>query len=580
MLQSLFELLVKFIIAHLNEIPDIQHKVDLIPNELLQKVMKEYFASHCAYDFKSLLSSNLIDLHLERPVDMNAVFEKCKQIQKLTLGPFPFPPEFFDSIPQMISLREIDFSEAYRGRKNITLPSEIFVKLTNLQYLNISYARMTSARSISFPVAIQDSLLHLYMDFSGLTHFPLNFRKLVKLKSLSLMGNRINMIPVWIDSLVALEFLNISNNCLRSIPSEMGNLFHLKDLNLRGNPELSYIPSSFSKLSSLVKLQIVENNTSSNMLTFLKHLSYLEDLSLGGDRLSEFPSEVIQLPQLLYLSIGKNNIETIPHEVVLLTSLKRLILEDNNLIWLPENIGDLTSLLSLNLSKNKITEFPASFAKLGLRILVLNQNGFDEFPKELANMRKLRILSLALNKIGIVPPTIRNMEELQFLNLHNCQLKNLPEEIKYLSQLRVLELSTNSISRLPSEITCLQQLNYISLSFNSISVFPVEVCELKQLQTLKLENNEIKNIPKEIADLKKLQELYLKQNVPPPTLPEDLKGMTSLAYLHLPDNAKLPIYLIPYFTQLGGHMIYKHIDSNEARQKFLFSFSYIEFENQ
>lgn len=105
-----------------------------------------------------------------------------------------------------------------------------------------------------------------YKGIKKLNDFDLDLTTYVKLKIISLKGNKIasipdpickplNTYPMVIETLVELD---LSHNRLKSLPDEICLLVNLRKLHLEVN-SLERLPDEFSKLYKLEKLYICEN---------------------------------------------------------------------------------------------------------------------------------------------------------------------------------------------------------------------------------------------------------------------------------------------------------------------------------
>ncbi len=81
----------------------------------------------------------------------------------------------------------------------------------------------------------------------------------LRLKYLSIAGNKIVTIPDEIGNIATLEYLDISRNKVTAIPSTIGKLTACTFLDI-GNNELSYLPESLLQMSSIEKLYVNANH--------------------------------------------------------------------------------------------------------------------------------------------------------------------------------------------------------------------------------------------------------------------------------------------------------------------------------
>lgn len=146
-------------------------------------------------------------------------------------------------------------------------------------------------------------------------------------------------------------------------------------------------------------------------------LTALEELALGGSRLTTLPmslarcaalrtiklynNQLSALPAVLFelralhtLTLGKNRLES-ADAITRCKTLVSLDLSANPIAQLPDDFGALTALTSLNLAGTKLTTLPASFAALeALEYLELSNCPLKQLPSDLARLRKLKRLGL------------------------------------------------------------------------------------------------------------------------------------------------------------------------------------------
>jgi Leucine-rich repeat (LRR) protein len=156
---------------------------------------------------------------------------------------------------------------------------------------------------------------------------------------------------------------------------------------------------------NIVQLQLYSNNLSGpipNELGNWVTLDYLEYLDLSGNRLTGIiPDSIGNLTSLILLDLSNNQIENIPQSIGKLKSLIKLNLQENNKISsIPDSIGNLTSLRELNLSKNSIVSIPNSIGKLtSLTEIQLDKNKIKDtnFLEKLVMIGSIRHISVTNN---------------------------------------------------------------------------------------------------------------------------------------------------------------------------------------
>ncbi|KAM3744315.1 hypothetical protein ACB098_06G043600 [Castanea mollissima] len=374
-----------------------------------------------------------------------------------------------------------------------------------------------------------------------------------------------------------LRSLNLAGNFFNYslISSEFGNFKTLTHLNLSHSGFSGKIPYAISQLSSLVSLDLSNNeqliietpvwkrvvdnitllrellldftNMSSIRPNSLMNLSSsLTTLSLYYcDLRGKLENNILCLPSIQTLDLGFNwylkgslpnsNCNSssslkfldlsrtkfsgeLPDSIGSLKSLKHLNLGASNFTGLiPTSLGSLTQMTVLILEGNNfIGSIPASFGSLTqMAVLILSYNNFTgPIPASLGNFTQITILDLSCNSFkGLLPFSLLNLPNLSILFLHNNQLVGpLPSHVSGLNLIQLF-LSSNSLNgTLPSWLFSLPSLELLSLDDNE---FIGEIGEFKynSLVLLDLSCNKLQgSIPRSISRLVNLIQLYLSSN--------------------------------------------------------------------
>jgi len=121
-----------------------------------------------------------------------------------------------------------------------------------------------------------------------------------ELRSLQIHHNFIGILPPIIQQYSGLVILDISNNGMSHICEELGQLTSLQTLVAKNNNlDNDSIPKSFSELVSLTAV------------------------NLGGNKLTEFPVQLILMNKIERLFLGSNRITQVPGAI---ESMQRLVL--------------------------------------------------------------------------------------------------------------------------------------------------------------------------------------------------------------------------------------------------------------
>ncbi len=276
--------------------------------------------------------------------------------------------------------------------------------------------------------------------------------------------------------------------------------------------KLTQFPSELLELTGLTKLYIT-----SNQLTTLPEaigkLTSLNDLDLSKNQLSTLPEAIGKLTSLNTLDLTNNQLTTLPEAIGKLTSLTELYLRDNQLTTLPEEIGKLTNLTKLYLRDNRLTTLPEAIGKLNnLTGLKLSYNQLTTLPEAIGKLTSLTELDLGYNQLTTLPEAIGKLTNLTELFLRDNQLTTLPEAIEKLTNLNLLHLHANQLTTLPEAIEKLTNLNLLYLGDNGLTTLPEAIGKLTNLIGLFLHDNQLTTLPEEIGKLKSLTSLNLVGN--------------------------------------------------------------------
>eukprot|EP01065_Artemidia_motanka_P008459 TRINITY_DN14266_c0_g1_i1.p1 TRINITY_DN14266_c0_g1~~TRINITY_DN14266_c0_g1_i1.p1 ORF type:complete len:830 (+),score=180.77 TRINITY_DN14266_c0_g1_i1:67-2490(+) len=85
---------------------------------------------------------------------------------------------------------------------------------------------------------------------------------------------------------------------------------------------------------------------------------HLVSLDLEGNRLTELPDAISELPMLERLSVKSNKLKSLPETLGMLENLTHLYLDQNQLTELPDSCRQLTHLTAVGLDWNDLASFP------------------------------------------------------------------------------------------------------------------------------------------------------------------------------------------------------------------------------
>ncbi|XP_047260020.1 receptor kinase-like protein Xa21, partial [Capsicum annuum] len=209
-----------------------------------------------------------------------------------------------------------------------------------------------------------------------------------------------------IGNLSSLLFLDISeNNLVGSIPITIGNLRNLQRFDLSNNKLTGFIGDHICKFQHLGEIYLGQNQLSGSFPNCLGNITSLREVHLGSNKLSS------NIPQIL----GNLN------------DLVVLDLSSNNMVGsLPQEIGNIKAVTKMDLSMNQFS---------------------NDIPREIGGLQNLAQLSLRHNKLqGSIPDSISNMVGLEFLDLsHNNISGNIPNSLEKLHNLKYFNISVNKL---------------------------------------------------------------------------------------------------------------------------------------
>ncbi|KAG7197365.1 hypothetical protein KM043_018472 [Ampulex compressa] len=276
-------------------------------------------------------------------------------------------------------IRLVNKMESYTSDSS---DSDSSAKTLDLSYLmldtQVLYEHFVS---IKCPENVDTLLLHQ----NRLCNIPPSIVRFTNLNSLDISNCGLNRLPDFLGdcplSCLIAKHNNLSND---SLPKTFDNLPGLRELNLSGN-RLTDFPEQVLDLTALKYLYLGGNNITEITKDIWK-LQRLQVLSIGGNMLTDVPSTLGQLKSLQALVLCDNMLESLPSSIASLTNLKSLLLHKNRLRTLPTEIITLKCLTELSLRDNPLvvrfvsdmTHNPPSLLELAARIIKVNDMQYDE----------------------------------------------------------------------------------------------------------------------------------------------------------------------------------------------------------
>lgn len=184
-------------------------------------------------------------------------------------------------------------------------------------------------------------------------------------------------------------------------------------------------------------------------------------------RLPHSPWSGLQLLQCICLN--HHSLSSLPLHMSVLVNLKKLELKGNRFSDVPSVLKQLPKLVHLDMSNNRLKDI---YNLKGLsRLLVLNVSSCNlskESAQSISGCERLRRLYLADNPLVDLPPDFYLMPRLELLDVSACKLKTLSNHIANLQALKDLNVSKNKLKTLPVELGKLAALEKLKVNSNSL----------------------------------------------------------------------------------------------------------------
>uniref|UniRef100_A0A1I7VI77 Immunoglobulin I-set domain-containing protein n=1 Tax=Loa loa TaxID=7209 RepID=A0A1I7VI77_LOALO len=335
------------------------------------------------------------------------------------------------------------------------------------------------------------SLISLDLSENQIGGFSrLVFAHTPQLETLLLRKNRLNSIPLGIESLANLRKLDLKANNISQVTTiDVSRIAKIDVVDLSRNvirdfPRLHMLQAANAKITKLYK------DLSNNLLTTLRSDTFMALQSLRILRLSRNKIETIEksafqgLFALRFLDLSRNRLAVL-HALTFspLTSLQNLSLARNFLGTLEDGtFWGLEQLQRLNIAENQLKAVTGGW---------------------LYGMHSLIALDLSSNDVAWIDSSAWSLcSTLQWLDLSSNRLRMLPSLLfKKLSRLEYLSLADNQIDTIHrNAMHDLDKLNYLDLSGNGLAMCVEDESvlantSLPALRTLKFTSNRVRTIP-------------------------------------------------------------------------------------
>lgn len=219
--------------------------------------------------------------------------------------------------------------------KLASVPSELFVKLSRLEKLDLSENNLAQ---LPDEICLLNRLVFLSVARNKLESLPNEFPQLRNLKSLDLHSNNIRNFVGGMEE-IELTFLNVSSNMLGNSNSTA--------------PFYQDISSDSKLAKSLMFMNAADNQFDDQMWPLFNCFSNLKILNLSYNNFQDISN--LKLENLLELYFSGNKLSTLPGDIVLKwKSLKTLMLNGNHLLSLPAELSQLTHLNVFDVGSNQL----------------------------------------------------------------------------------------------------------------------------------------------------------------------------------------------------------------------------------
>lgn len=265
--------------------------------------------------------------------------------------------------------------------------------------------------------------------------------------------------------------------------------------------------------SSTVKHYSFKIGTNSNS-NFQESLSNLCDSINKGKLLTAYVSEyssIVKEAEIPYLDLQNRGLSKLPEKIKTL-QVKEIILTRNNFTEFPAEVLNMPQLEVLLIGHNPVSKLPENLDGLkNLKRLSINATLIKEFPSDLSALENLESIGIDHNQLKKVPKSILTIPNLKRLKLNNNLLTDLKFIDKRLERLESIYLYSNKLKQIDCEIENLVNLKELLIFGNEIDSIPDCIGSLTNLESLEIWSNPIKYISPEIQKLKNLKSMRMEK---------------------------------------------------------------------
>lgn len=256
----------------------------------------------------------------------------------------------------------------------------------------------------------------------------------------------------------------------------------------------------------------IGNNSSSN---FQELLSNLCDSINQGKLVTAYVSEyspIVKEVETPYLHLQNKGLSKLPQNINTL-QVKEIILTGNNFTEFPAEVLNMPQLEELLIGHNPVSRLPDNLESLkNLKRLSINATQIKEFPSDLSALESLETIGLDHNEFKKVPEPILTIPNLKRLGLNNNKLTDLKFINEHLEGLESIYLYSNELKQIDCEIENLKSLKELLIFGNEIDSIPGCIASLTNLEKLEIWSNPIKYVSPEIQKLTKLKSMRMEKD--------------------------------------------------------------------
>nr|GMD03185.1 probable LRR receptor-like serine/threonine-protein kinase At1g34110 [Ipomoea batatas] len=405
--------------------------------------------------------------------------------------------------PSMGELKQLEFLDLSNNKLSGELPEEFVQGCISLQFLklennnlqgqvlptnsnpnSLEYLRLENNRfsgELSRGLLNSMSLKLLDLSNNSITgEIPNWIGYLSQLRSIILPNNYLHgPIPMSFCKVKKLRFLDLSKNKLvLTIPACL-KVSSLRYLHLHGNGFTGFLPKLLSEASSLVTLDMRDNNLSGKLPSWISSLSNLRFLLLGGNQFEgSIPPQLCDLRNVSLLDLSSNHLSSVLPSCLqkVLFGSKRTFnatLEPNVLEpivygWTVD-WGPRTYSYECQLQIDAYLEFDYRASDEEEEVEFVTKSRSELYKGNILNY--MSGIDLSFNNFtGPIPHEIGYLSDIHSLNLSNNHFTgSIPTTFSNLKQIECLDLSHNRLNgQIPQELIELNFLSMFSVAFNNL----------------------------------------------------------------------------------------------------------------